>query len=87
MRIEGKTVFLKTDDRLFGIEKSGEKPYTVRIMEHNEFYALVDTGIKRVRIGHARIYNEWFERDFVSAIMLGEMLGRLFVGIAWDPRS
>lgn len=86
MRIEGKTVVLKTDNSLFGLEKNGKKPYTVRILEPTEFYALVDAGIERVRIEHALDPRVFFERDFVSAIMLGQMLGRVFAGIAWNPR-
>ena len=87
MKISGKTVYLKTNNRLYEVEKSGEKPYTVRILEPNEFYALVNAGIKRVRVEHALDERVFFERDFVSAFMLGEMLGRIFTGIAWKPES
>lgn len=87
MRIEGKTAVFKTEDRLFDLEKSGVKPYTVRILELGEYSRLLDTGIHRVRIEHAELPNNWFECDFVSATTLGKMLGRIFVGIAWNPKS
>ena len=86
MRIEGKTVVFKTDDRLFGVERSGRKPYTVRILEIEAFYALEVADIERVRIERAGYPNQFFVRDFFSVAMLGEMLGRVFAGIAWNPR-
>lgn len=87
MRIEDGVVIFKTENRIFDVEKNGKKPYTVRIMNEKELYALMDVRVKRVRIEHAESGNEWFEHDILSAVVLGKIFGQPLVGIAWDPRS
>ena len=83
MRIEEKTAFFKTDDGLFGVEKSGEKPYTVRILDSREVRALMRAAIETVRIEHELEPQVFFERRIVSVFKLGDILGKTLVGIAW----
>ena len=85
MQIEGKTVVFKTANRWYGAEKSGNKPYTVRIMEEEEFYDLAGADIERVRIVHTGDERVFFERYFLSAFPLEFIFGKVLAGIAWKP--
>lgn len=87
MKIEGKTVVFKTTNRWYGAEKSGNKPYTVQILEEGEFYSLAGAGIERVRIVHTGDERVFFERKFLSAFPLEFVFGKVLAGIAWDPRT
>lgn len=87
MRIEGKTVVFKTIDKLFDAEEKGIKPYTVRILENEAFNALRKENVERVQIRRVGVPYKIFERDITSIVVLGEVAGRLLVGIAWDPRT
>lgn len=84
MKIDGKTVILKTNKRFFDVEESGEKPYTVRLMDPDEFFALDKSGVDRIRIEHPedpKIF--YFVRKLRSVYSLGGILGQALVGIAW----
>lgn len=83
MRIEKDTVIFKTGELLYGAEKSGDKDYTVRILDSCEVRTLWSTVIKTVRIEHKLEARVFFERKFLSAFKLGEVLGKTLVGIAW----
>lgn len=73
----------KTNGKLYGAEKSGDKDYTVRILDSREVSTLWSTGIESVRIEHELDSRVFFERKFVSVFELGEVLGKTLVGIAW----
>lgn len=87
MRIEEKTVVFKSSNRWYGAEKSGNKPYTVRILEEGEFYGLAGAGIEQVRIVHVLDERAFFVRKFLSAYPLEFVFGKIVAGIAWDPRT
>lgn len=83
MKIEKNTLFLKTDNRFFGMEKDGQKPYTIQLLNHEEYLELVDTEIDTIHIQNADISSQSFEREFLSVVHLNELLGKHLVGIAW----
>lgn len=85
MKIEKNTLFLKTNNRLFGMEKDGQKPYTIRLLNYEEYMELEDTKIDtvHVHIQNAEISSQSFERELLSIVLISELLGKYLVGIAW----
>jgi len=83
MKIEKNTLILKTNNRFFGMEKDGEKPYTIRLLNSTEYLELVDARIDKIRIQNADISTQSFEREVLSIVHISELLGKHLVGIAW----
>ena len=83
MKIEQNTLFLKTSNHFFGMEKEGQKPYTIRLLNHEEFLELGDVEIDKIHIQNADISSQSFEREVLSIVDLGELLGKHLTGIAW----
>jgi len=87
MKIEKNTLFLKTDNRFFWMERDGRKPYTVRILNHEEYTDLCNAwlgvNIDTIYIQNADNSAQSFERKILSIVPIGELFGKYLVGIAW----
>jgi hypothetical protein len=84
MRIYGETLIFKTGNDHYEEEKRGIKPYTVRILSHDERQMLGAVCITKIRIEHTIMDGVvFFERLIRSITSLGEIFGQCLVGIAW----
>ena len=81
MHVENNCVFLKSTPYHFSKERDS-KNYTVRLMDVEEYAVLVDNPIKYVEI-HCTNSKEKISREVIDITCLGELLGKMLVGIGW----
>ena len=84
MNIDGDKVIFETDEGFYNPERTGLKPYTIRILDPVKHHILMGAGIKTIRIEHSTSETFiYFERKIHSIYTLAEVLGKILVGIAW----
>jgi hypothetical protein len=83
MRIDDHTIVFRSTNEWYETERGGGKPYTVRWIDHAEWTELITAGIEDVRIEHADLEGTCFTRRVRGVSFLGEMLGRVLLGVCW----
>ena len=84
MLISGETVKFKSIDTLYVKEKSGIKPYTIRILTVQEMHAFRESSPTWIRIVQSKTAgHEYFEREITDTSLIGKFIGRYMLGIAW----
>jgi len=75
----------KSAERWYGLEESGRKPNTVRIMDAtpDESYS-VQAG-DRIRICLAHDPAVYFERDLTDVSVIGDICGKYLLVWSWRP--
>lgn len=88
MLITGKTVKFKSIDTLYVKEKSGIKPYTIRILTVQEMHAFSECSPTRIRVVQSKTAgHEFFEREIADISLIGKFVGRYMLGIAWSSED
>jgi hypothetical protein len=82
MKVEGTTVVLKSNEQWYELERSGVKPNTLRIIDGDEWAAIVMCENIRVeRTGDAG--DTCFTRKIGWMGVIDAVLGKLLVMICW----
>ena len=84
MRIKENLLIFKSIDYFWELEKEGKKPNTTRLISAIEYNSLRQAQIKKIRIENASYEDRrFFERDVISIIQLGRLLGYLLITVSW----
>jgi len=85
MRIEGDTIIFRSAPNWYEVEKSGEKPNTLRLLDWHEVTEIAGTDLRKVRI-EKNDGKESFTRPVGRIFNLEPLLGKTLVMVCWSPR-
>jgi hypothetical protein len=81
MHVENNCVFLKSTPYYFGKER-GDKNYTVRLMSMEDYDKLTQEDPDYIRLSCSNSRDN-ITREVIDITCLGELLGKMLVGIGW----
>ncbi|OPZ41513.1 MAG: hypothetical protein BWY94_02409 [Actinobacteria bacterium ADurb.BinA094] len=87
MIISDDVVKFASSDEWYEIERSGEKPATLRLLSHAEWSRLMHAAPERILIRRAESDGEAFVRRIRSTHVVGDLLGVVVVLICWEPED
>ena len=90
MKIEGDRVIFRSDMYYYGLEKSGNKSNTVRLLNITENEKLDDVvdSLEIIRIENSEFgYDIFFERELTNVEQIGELVGHYLVVFSWKHRE
>ena len=85
MRIEGDTIIFRSAAAWYEVEKSGEKPNTLRLLDYHEVTEIAGTALRKIRIERAD-GTETFTRPIGRIFNLEPLLGKTLVMVCWSAR-
>lgn len=87
MTISGDTIKFASSEEWYELERSGEKPATLRLLSHAEWNRLMHAAPERILIRRSENDGEAFVRRIRSTHVVGDLLGSVVVLICWDPED
>ena len=84
MKIKGNTLYVKSEDNFYLLERAGDKPNTTRILPRADYSRLVRANPNTIPVELASSNgHSYFEREIKNISEIGELFGKVFATISW----